>query len=230
MKNIVITGTSSGLGKSLAKAFSESHDIYGISRSESKEHVKSYKTCDFASLESIDTNIQELTKGVNDFDYVILNAGTLGNLKKVCETSIEEYKRIFNINVWSNKVMLDYLLQNKNIKNVIAISSGAALKTYFGWSLYCTSKAAFKQLISSYADEYKSTRFVSLAPGLVKTKMQDKIYDHDENIIPSVKKFKLAYNNMESPDKCAQKIVQNINQIFWDSKNHYCDLRNIFTQ
>lgn len=230
MRNVLITGSSSGLGKSLAKVFSETHHVYGISRSDSIEHTKRYRTCDFSDLESVKFYIQDLVAGVYDFEYVILNAGTLGDLKPSMDIPTQEYKRVFDINVWANKIILDYMLKNKNVNDVIAISSGAALKGYFGWSTYCASKAALKQLISCYGDEYKAVRFLSLAPGLVKTKMQDKIYSHDEKVVPSVKKFKLAYNDMESPDKCAKKIYDNINQIFWNSANYYCDLRDIFTQ
>ena len=151
----------------------------------------------------------------------------LGKLDKQCNLSTKDYNEIFNVNVFSNKVLLDVVMKKCDVKNVIGISSGAALKTYFGWSLYCSSKAAFRQLISSYADEFSETRFLSLAPGIIKTKMQDIIYSYDENKIPSIKKFKNLYEKMDTPEIIASKIVECLDKLKQVSSGEYFDLRNI---
>ena len=227
MKNVLITGTSSGLGEALAKQFfKNNYNVYGISRSQTNTTLTRSELCDFSALNSIEGRLEKLTKGVDCFDYVFLNAGILGDLKPISKITIDEYRNIFNINVWSNKIILDYLLSKHKINNVIGVSSGAATKTYFGWSLYCCSKAAFKQLLSSYKDEYTSVRFLSLSPGLVKSKMQDEIYEYDESKIPSVKKFKNAYSNMQSPKECAENIYNNIEPIF-ETESMCFDLRDL---
>jgi alcohol dehydrogenase/benzil reductase ((S)-benzoin forming) len=228
MKNVLITGTSSGLGKSLAQQFLKNdYNVYGISRSPTNVELMKSEMCDFSELNTIEARLEKLINGVDCFDYVFLNAGILGDLKPVSKITLDEYKNIFNINVWSNKVLLDYVFSKHCANNIIAISSGAAMKTYFGWSLYCCSKAALKQLISSYEDEYKAVNFVSLAPGLVKSKMQDKIYGYDESEIPSVRKFKDAYDNMQTPDECAKKILHNLDEIYTKKENGFFDLRGL---
>ena len=214
MNNVLITGTSSGLGEALARQFLNHSNVYGI------VGLTKSEICDFATLDTMGTHLERLTDGVDCFDYVVLNAGILGDLKPVSQITIEEYRNALNINVWSNKILLDHVLSKCRVKNVIAISSGAATKTYFGWSLYCCSKAAFKH-------EHKAVNFVSLAPGLVKSKMQDKIYGYDELQIPSVKKFKEAYDNMPTPDECAQKIVRNLDEIYTKKENGFFDLRSL---
>jgi len=228
MRNVLITGTSSGLGEALARQFLQNdYNVYGISRSPTGIELTKSEICDFSALDTIGAHLEKLIDGVDCFDYVFLNAGILGDLKPVSQITIDEYQNALNVNVWSNKVLLDYVLSKCRLNNVIAISSGAAMKTYFGWSLYCCSKAAFKQLISSYEDEHKTVNFVSLAPGLVKSKMQDKIYGYDESQIPSVKKFKEAYDNMPTPDECAQKIVRNLDEIYTKKENGFFDLRSL---
>ena len=125
-----------------------------------------------------------------EIDTAILNAGILGELASTKNTSVEAFNEIFKINVLANKIIIDWLLKNNtNIKTIIGISSGAAIKTYYGWSLYCTSKAAFKQLISTYAQEEQNVHFTSIAPGIIKTNMQEYIKKIDVKIIPSVEKF-----------------------------------------
>ena len=224
--NALITGTSSGLGLSLAKAFKErGYNVYGISRSKTDLDIKQIQ-CNFNNLDDTKSSIDGLID-VKDFKYVILNAGMLGKLDKQCNLSIKDYTEVFNVNVLSNKVLLDVIMKKCDVKNVIGISSGAALKTYFGWSLYCSSKAAFRQLISSYADEFSETHFLSLAPGIIKTKMQDTIYSYDENEIPSIKKFKNLYAKMDTPDIVASIILDNLHNFKQVSSGEYFDLRNI---
>ena len=183
--NALITGTSSGLGFELAKRFQkEDRNVYGISRSKTNLPINQM-TCDFSDLDSITDRLEELID-TDEFDYIVLNAGILGRISHTKDLSVSDYNEIININVLSNKVILDYMLNKCSIKNVIGISSGAALKTYIGWSLYCCSKACFNQLISSYSHEYTNTHFISLAPGIIKTKMQDYIYSQDEIKFPSL--------------------------------------------
>lgn len=226
MANVLITGSSSGLGLALAKSFCEQGDeVYGISRSQTPLPIKQI-TCDFNQLEILEKSIKELTQNIS-FDHVFLNAGLLGKIEVVSKLSQDDFKSVFNVNVFANKIIIDDLLRNGNVKNIIGISSGAALKTYFGWSIYCSSKAAFKQLISSYADENTSVHFLSLAPGIVKTKMQDHLYSLDANEIPSLKKFHSLYNTMETPEIVAKRIVENLTVLDGLPSGSFYDLREI---
>ena len=95
-----------------------------------------------------------------------------------------------------------------------------------GWFLYCSSKAAFKFLIESYALEDKKRKFINISPGLIKTKMQAQICKIDEKKIPSVKKFKkLNKNNkVPSPDEVAENILFTI-QNRKKSSGSYLDIR-----
>lgn len=226
MANVLITGSSSGLGLALAQSFCEQGDeVYGISRSQTPLPIKQI-TCDFNQLDTLRERLFELTQNIS-IDYVFLNAGLLGKIAVVSKLSHDDFLTVFNVNVFANKIIIDALLRNNKLKNIIGISSGAALKTYFGWSIYCTSKAAFKQLISSYADENPSIHFLSLAPGIVKTKMQDHLYSLDATEIPSLEKFHSLYNSMESPDIVAKKIINNLTTLDVLPSGSFYDLRDI---
>lgn len=217
MDKILITGTTSGLGKSLASVFGGGgYSVFSMNRS----------MCDFSELEEVKKSIDKILSSVDTFKYVFLNAGTLGCLKPAVNIDINEQKNIFDINFWSNKIIIDSIINSRKSKTIIAISSGAANKSYFGWSSYCCSKSALKQLMSCYGDENTEMRFLSLAPGVVKTRMQDIIYTYDETEIPSVKKFKEMYDTMQTPRECAEKILTNIKHLT-DSKESFIDLRNL---
>ena len=226
-KSVLITGSSSGLGYDLCKTFLDSGwKVYGISRSESKLPI-SEVVCDFKNLELLRESIAKLE--IKSIDTIILNAGTLGNLSKQSEITIEEYMDVFTINVLSNKIILDYVLDELkvNVKNVIGISSGASRKTYYGWGLYCISKASFNQLISSYSDEYTNTHFISISPGPMKTKMQDIIQNTNDSEIPSVRRFHKLYFDMNSSLEVAKEIYRNLSFINRYKSGIFIELKEI---
>ncbi len=213
-KTVLITGVSSGLGYEMSKIFlSEGWEVIGISRNKTDLQIKSV----IADLGKISQLKKALESGLHkqSIDLVILNAGTLGKLNPQHFLSLDDYYNSMNINVFSNKIILDEILHKRRLspRLVLGISSGASRKTYFGWGTYCVSKAAFNQLLSSYGDEYKETNFVSLSPGPIRTKMQDSIQREDPERIPSVKKFQSLYETMRKPEEIANKIFKNLEKL-----------------
>ena len=161
-------------------------------------------------------------------DYVFLNAGILGKIKKIQKISLNEIFEIYKINVMANKEILDFIIKKKiQTKLIIGISSGAALSPKIGWYLYCSSKAAFKFLIESYASEDKKRKYINISPGLIKTKMQNQICRIDEKKISSVKKFKLLNkkNKVPLPDEVAENILNTIYNLKIKNNGGYLDIR-----
>jgi len=227
--NILITGVSSGLGQSLMRAFIKKGDsVFGLSRNKVDEchHV----CCDLADLNLIEEKLNQLLIDISQIDIVILNAGILGGIKTIDNWTIADLNEIMNINVWSNKVILDWLLKNKKISQVIAISSGASIHTYKGWSGYSLSKTALKMLMDVYSKDIAGTQFISVAPGLVDTPMQDYLCNEvDENQYPVTKKFISARKDgsMKSPDKIAEKFIEHLPKFKNLENGSYIDFREI---
>jgi len=223
---IVITGSSAGLGKSLYQKFkSNGHDVVGISRSESST---TDLLCDLSRLEEVNFTFNSVSKENDVIDYLFLNAGVLGKINKANEINQSDLIDALQINVLSNKAILDTLINHKvTIKNVIAISSGASNKAYDGWLMYCLSKSALNQLISCYAIENKDIHFLSLAPGIMQTKMQDLIVKYDSNKFSSIEKFKSLYGYNDTPDKIAHKIFMNLERFSSIESGRFFDLRDI---
>jgi benzil reductase ((S)-benzoin forming) len=225
-KKVLITGTSSGLGLNLCDVFiRNNYEVYGISRSPTPRNINS-KVIDISQYERLEQVLLSLT-GTHNFEYVFLNAGTLKPIKKARDITTEEFYKSFCINVIASKQILDILLENNRIKNVIAISSGAANKAYDGWLNYCVSKAALKQLVSCYALENKSTHFISLAPGVIKTKMQDYLLEQDPVKFSSLEKFHKLYDYLPGPDIVASQIFDNLEFLNNLESGAFFDLREI---
>lgn len=227
-KKIIITGNTSGIGLELNKLLIRNNHIIGISKSKSNIQNNLQVKVNLNNLNILKKKIFEI-KIPNKIDYLILNAGILGKIDKINNITIKEFLDILKINFLSNKVLIDVLLRKKiKIKNVIAISSGAAKSGKDGWGLYCTSKAALYQLINTYDLEHKNIKFINLAPGLAKTRMQDEIYLVKDKNIKSVKKFQQLYrmNQISSPESIAKKIISFLDNIKKFKSGSFIDLRN----
>ena len=227
-KTILITGNTSGIGLKLNTILKNGNRIIGISKSNSLISNFLQIKINFHKIKSLEKIINK-EKFPKNIDFLILNAGILGRIENINKISIEEFLKILKINFLSNKVLIDNLIKKKiNIKNIVAITSGAAKSGKDGWGLYCTSKAAFYQLINTYALENKKIKFINLAPGLAKTRMQDQIYKIKNKKIVSVKKFQKLYkeNKITSPEIVAKNIVLFLKKINHFKTGSFIDLRD----
>lgn len=116
------------------------------------------------------------------------------------------------INVWANKLLLDWILpQPLEVAQVVAISSGASKRSGRGWGAYANSKAALDMLIATYAEERPRIHFSSLAPGIVDTDMQEHLRTEvDVERFPSVARPRAARDGgaMPSPRKAGLRFAE----------------------
>lgn len=230
MSNIFITGTTSGLGKALAKTYSKTgYEIYGLSRTKSNEY--NHVTCDLERVYDISYKLSTLLKDVKEIDVVYLNAGVLGNIEYLNKIKLHDLETSFTINTWANKVIIDYMIMNNiEVKQVVAISSGASQKTYTGWGEYSISKAALNMMIQVYAEEHPDIHFLSVSPGPVDTPMQDYI---NKNIDGRKYKWKKKFSDMKKNNDLpeASWVADNLHQIMPTLKKYksgsFLDLRNL---
>jgi ornithine--oxo-acid transaminase len=233
---VFITGVSSGLGDGLAEAHLQRGDeVWGVSRRAAPRHLAeagmAHRELDLADFEAVGPALAELFEGVDQLDLVYLNAGLLGRLSDLAESSLEELQKTFDVNVWANKVVLDSLVAvGVDTRQVVAISSGASVSGARGWSGYGVSKAALNMLVRLYAAERPDTHFTALAPGLVETSMQDHIcaLDEDERF-PTVERLRAARGttSMPQPLQAAEAIMGRLPLLRRRPSGEYVDLRHL---
>ena len=85
---------------------------------------------------------------------MLLNAGVLGEIKDLSDTTLAEIAAVMDVNVWANKVIYDTLRElDTRIQQLVAISSGAAFNGSGGWGAYSMSKSALNLMFRVYAHE-----------------------------------------------------------------------------
>lgn len=185
-KNVIITGTSSGIGFELVKLFSEkNHNVLAISRNNN-----ALRTLNLAGVMPIDLDLTEsehynsLDKYLSSFkniDILINNAGYLIN-KPFEETTLKDFQDVYSTNVFSvamlTKKIIGFMSESSNVVNISSVGGVQGSMKFAGLSAYSSSKAALNILTEMLAEEYKDRKihFNSLALGSVETKMLKKAF------------------------------------------------------
>lgn len=225
-KNILITGASSGLGKEFVKQYlDKGFKVYAFSRSDIsiKNDNLTFIKLDLLDTHTIHKNLSKLN--MTNIDLAILNAGMIDDIKTMFDNSLEDIYKVMNVNTFSNKIILDFFIKHKiPLNQVIAISSGASINGHKGWGSYSLSKATLNMLINLYADEMLNTHLVSLAPGVIETKLVKKILNEaNENEFKSVKSLRDC--DKFSLEEAVLNITSNSHYFLKYTSGAYIDIR-----
>lgn len=190
--NIIITGSSRGIGYQIAKILSRDDQNRVIAISRNKPKLKQLQVeCLNANKNSkvipvsfdlaekdFDPLKEEVVKYFDHVDVLINNAGIM--LKKPFESSTEEeIDTLLNINLLSPvrliKIFLPLLRRAKegHVVNISSMAGFQGATKFPGLSFYSVSKAALSSLTECLAAEYASSsvHFNALCLGAVQTEM-----------------------------------------------------------
>lgn len=187
MKNIIITGTSRGIGFELVKSFAHAgHRILALSRNAQPIldlGLSNVTALEFDIVEGTDMeNLLRYLKGnMPKVDILINNAGYLVN-KPFSEITSEEFKRSYNVNLFGavnvTKTVLPFMIKNGHVVNISSMGGIQGSAKFSGLSAYSSSKGALITLTEVLAEEFKETgpSFNVLALGAVQTEMLEEAF------------------------------------------------------
>lgn len=181
MKNVIITGTSRGIGFELALQFANAgHQVLAISRKTPQKLIEHQNiTClsvDIGNESKINEVEKFLSSSWNKVDIIIHNAGSLIN-KPFSQLSQTDFETVYKVNVFGvanlTRIALPFL---QNGSHVVTISSMGGIQgsmKFAGLAAYSSSKGAVITLSELLAEEYKEQgiAFNVLALGAVNTEM-----------------------------------------------------------
>lgn len=186
-KQIIITGTSRGIGFELVKLFAlKDFKVYALSRNDKPvaqlklKNVESI-SCDLSSASSVKKAIKKISKHTVTIDILINNAGKFLN-QSFENTELKDVKSVYEANVFGVFEFTSKLIKTfGNVGHVVNISSMGGIQgsmKFPGLAAYSSSKAALICLTELLAEEYKDTEmaFNCLALGAVQTEMLEKAF------------------------------------------------------
>ncbi|MEZ4778950.1 MAG: SDR family oxidoreductase [Flavobacteriaceae bacterium] len=186
-KNIVITGTSRGIGYELVALFTDAgHNVLALSRNEvpisGLDISNCYcMPCDITSASDLKKVSQFLSTQWKQVDILINNSGYLVN-KPFTMLSKEDFQEAFDVNVFGAAAMtqtvLPFMRKEGHVVNISSMGGIQGSAKFPGLSAYSSSKGALITLTEVLAEEYKETgpSFNALALGAVQTEMLEEAF------------------------------------------------------
>jgi NAD(P)-dependent dehydrogenase (short-subunit alcohol dehydrogenase family) len=172
MKTILITGTTSGLGATIAYDYIEKGwNVIGFSRSESIFNYSNYKhyQVDISNLNVVYKAFEQIAD--TKIDILVNNAATF-TMKSFSRTSLDEIDTIIDINLKGAMYVTKFALKNmEKGSRIFFINSVAGLEELENQSVYCASKHGLTGFAGVLGQELRprGIKVTSIHPGGIDT-------------------------------------------------------------
>ena len=185
MKNIIITGGSDGLGKTLAESLSKDNNVIILATNEDKlkevanENNCKYKICDVRDYSTVESTINSIANEVGKIDILINNAG-LWIQEELDSNDSERIHSVVDVNLLGvincSKAVIPFMKQNKD-GLIININSQAGINHKAERVVYNATKWGVTGFCKSLQDEVAKygIRVTNVMPGMMKTDMFKKL-------------------------------------------------------
>lgn len=191
-KVVLLNGATGGIGQAICRGFArEGAKLAIASTSQAKldaflptldidpKNIKSF-VCDATNEEEIKAWVDGAYEYFGHIDVVIPNAGFEGKYQEIQDCTIDDYMKVYNINVFSVMLLMKYAapyLIKQGSGAIVTIASNGSYTTSAGMSAYCSSKHAVAGVTKSVALELgpKGIHCNYICPGGVETPMIHRI-------------------------------------------------------
>ena len=204
MKTALITGATSGIGKSTAIAFAKLHyklilcgrraDRLDQLQQELGEHTQVHTlSFDVRDKQAVFDAIESLPSDFDTIDILINNAGNAHGLDPIQTGSLEDWDAMMDINVkgllYVSKAIIPKMVNQKS-GHIINIGSIAAKEVYPNGNVYCASKHAVDAVNKAMLIDLNQygIKVGAVHPGLVETEFSNVRFKGDDDRADNVYK------------------------------------------
>jgi len=171
-KVVLITGASSGIGKSIATFLTEKgYNVYGTSRNPKNIENFPFKliALDVLKVDTINAAVNFIVKEEGKLDILINNAG-MGITGPIEDTPTDEMRAVFNTNLFGAIDVMKAVLPQMRKQNSGTIINVTSIAGYMGLpfrGLYSATKGALETITEATSMEVKpfGIKVTCVAPG-----------------------------------------------------------------
>jgi NAD(P)-dependent dehydrogenase (short-subunit alcohol dehydrogenase family) len=202
--NILVTGASSGIGRSVAVVTALQGAQLTISARNNERLNETLLSltennckhqaicCDLSCKDDLD----KLVETIEPIDGIVLNAGIV-KLSPIAFINDDSIDDLFEVNVQSSIRLIQRLVKNKKLKkgaSIVFVSSIATQKATIGNAVYNATKGAVNSFVKSLALELakKQIRANGILPGFVPTGILDNSQMSKEDLETHLKNYPLG--------------------------------------
>ncbi|MBK7668544.1 MAG: SDR family NAD(P)-dependent oxidoreductase [Sphingobacteriaceae bacterium] len=216
----LVTGATSGIGKSTAEIFAKNgytliitgrreDRLKDIQKNiESTYKVKVHTLCfDIRKLSEVEKAINELPAELKKIDVLVNNAGLAAGLSAIQDGNVDHWERMIDTNIkgllYVTKSVSKLMIENKK-GHIINVGSIAGKEAYANGNVYCGTKHAVDALNKGMRIDLlpHNIKVSAVNPGMVETEFSIVRFDGDED------RAKKVYEGLQplTPDDVAETI------------------------
>lgn len=195
---VLVTGASRGIGAETAVALAAAgwhvvltaRTVTGLEDVEQRIHDAggnaTIAPLDLTDGDAIGRLANAIASRWSKLDLLVLNAAMLGTLSPVPHIDAKEFAKVLTLNVTAQAALIaafDPMLRAASAARVIGVTSSVGAEPRAYWGAYGASKAAFDNLLMSYADETENAGRIRVAiidPGATRTAMRAKAFPGED--------------------------------------------------
>jgi len=177
MKNIIITGASSGIGNHLSKfLISAGYNVINFDLKKNNNSKTHYIKCNLSNLKSIESAMKVFEKTFKNVNVLINNAAVTYS-SNFLNYNLNNWHKTLTVNLTApfflSKLCAKNMIKNKTKGCIINITSIGAELAFPNNPAYQASKAGLKHLTKAMAYDLAKfdIRVNNIVPGYTKTKM-----------------------------------------------------------
>lgn len=194
---VLITGASSGIGKSTAQLFAKhGHSLILTGRREERlkalksELENQYKVhahvlCfDIRNAEEVEKALQSLPESLHNIDLLVNNAGLAAGLSSFQDGQLSHWERMIDTNIkgllFISKIVANWMIKQSK-GHIINIGSIAGKEVYANGNVYCATKHAVDALNKAMRIDLlpHHIKVSAIHPGMVETEFSIVRFDGD---------------------------------------------------
>jgi len=217
---VLVTGASSGIGKSTAEIFAKNgYNLIITGRRDErlndlkKDLEKKYSvevttlSFDIRNHQEVEKAISSLTDENKNIDILVNNAGLAAGLSAIQDGNLDHWERMINTNIkgllYITKIVANLMIKNKK-GHIINIGSIAGKEVYANGNVYCATKHAVDALNKGMRIDLlpHNIKVTAINPGMVETEFSIVRFDGDTD------RAKQVYTGMQplTPEDIAETI------------------------
>jgi len=211
IKNILITGASSGIGKEISKVLSN-HNLFLTGRRNLNQN--NYFACDLSEYNSCKELIQKADEYFNSKIDILINCAGSYIYKPIEKMTENEINYLINLNFKSVYILSSFIIpymKKNNWGRIINIGSISGMVGEGQAALYSATKAALSGLTKALALEVAQNNITvnQINPGWVETPLVNILNDNEKQEIIDVTPQKRFITPNEIAKLCEYLITDN---------------------
>lgn len=222
-KRALVTGGNSGIGESIALALAEAGAKVGVNyvvhpeaaekivqEIQARQGQAAAFLADVSDPNAVGRMFEQLDHAWGGVDILVNNAGIDGPRAPGWEADLGAWRKVIEVNLFGSfhcaaQALRRMVAQRSGV--ILNLSSVHEIIAWSGYSAYAASKAAVGMLTKTLAQEAApyGVRVLALAPGAVKTPINETVWGNPESLKDLLAKIPLG--RLGEPDDIARMVV-----------------------